>query len=66
MRLNVKKGDTGEEAADWDHIDGVTDVDVKDGLLRYRRPRGQGGTYELAAIEYHHITTIGGQEADSA
>ena len=62
MRLNVRTSDTGDEATDWDHIDGVTNVDRSGQMLRYSRSHGRGGCYDLDAIDYFHITTVDGSE----
>lgn len=64
MRLNVCKQYTGDEEADWDHIDGVTDVDRRGRALRYKQAHGRGGSYDLDAIDYFHVTTIENPEGD--
>jgi len=56
MRLNVKTSDTGNERLDWDHIDGVTDVDTQHDRLRYHREDRKGGTYDMDTVLYFHVT----------
>jgi len=64
MRLNVRTEWTGDEEADWDHIDGVTDVDRRGRTLRYKQTHGRGGSYDLDSIDYFHITTVGSPDDD--
>jgi len=58
MSTETTPATTAGTPTDAPTVQKICDIDVDDGLLRYRRPHGQGGTYDLDAIEYHHITTI--------
>lgn len=62
MRLNVKTSDTGTEHIDWEHIDGVDDVDIQHGNLRYHRKNGNGGTFDMDTVDYFHVTASDGDD----